>query len=306
MSIDRIVSSISYRDFLEDLSATRRRIETASREVSSARRINFPSDDPTNISNLLQVKDALAQLDQFGRNAGAAKALLSFTDSLLDSAVNLMNVVVQRGVAAATDTQSVQSRRAAGDEITVIRDQILNLANSSFQGSYIFGGQQSSTPPFAISGGVVTYNGDSGVNLVDIGPGLSSPTNIPGNQVFTISGNDLFAALGNLITALKTPAPSPPGPTQTVQITTAMATIARSFEQFRTTRAQIGSYLGVVDRAKQLLDNQRLHLVSSISAIEDTNMADSIANLVREQTVESATLGVGARIPRRTLFDFIG
>src|SRR5262245_11523422 len=110
MSVDRIVPSINYRDFLEDLNATRLRIDANSREISSGRRINVPSDNPTDISKLLQFKDTLSRLDQFGRNATAGKSLLSFTDSVLDSAVNLMNVVIQRGTAAANDLQTAQSR----------------------------------------------------------------------------------------------------------------------------------------------------------------------------------------------------
>src|SRR5262249_27793728 len=153
--------------------------------------------------------------------------------------------------------------------------------------------------------GVVTYNGDSGVNQIDIGPGLSGTTNMPGNQVFTAAGRDLFAALGDLITALKNPQPSPPGPAQSTQIANAMTSVTTAFDQLRSARSTIGVYLGTMERGKQAADNQRFQIVSNISSIEDTNMAESISNLVREQTAENAILGVGARIPRKSLFDFI-
>src|SRR5262249_46826934 len=128
MAIDRMVPAISYRDFLDNLNTTRVRIERESRETSSGRRVTDPSDDPVSIAKLLQFKDNLAGIEQFGRNAASGKALLSFTDSVLDSVVNQMNVVIQRGTAAANGTQTVQSRSAIGDEIIAIRDQFLNLA----------------------------------------------------------------------------------------------------------------------------------------------------------------------------------
>lgn len=308
MGIDRIVPSISYRNFLEDLTETRARIETETREISSGRRISVPSDNPAEIAKLLQFKDALAGLDQYGRNAATGRARLSYADSALDSAVNLMNTVLQRGTFAASDIQTPASRRAVGDEVTALRDQLLNLANSAYQGNFIFAGQQVSTAPFTLNAttGVVTYNGDSGVNQLDIGPGVSGGANVPGNQIFTAAGKDLFAALNELITALKNPAPSPPGPSQTTQITTALNSFTPAFEQLRAARTTVGSYLGAMDRAKQVLDSQRFQILSNIGGIEDTNMAESITRLVQDQTAESATLGIGARLSRRTLFDFIG
>ena len=280
MPIDRTVPAVSHRDFLENLNATRLRLNQEARAVSSGRRLHDPSDDPANIARLLQLKDSLAGVEQYGRNVASGRALLSFTDSVLDSVVNQMNVVIQRGTQAATGTTTAQARAVIGDEITAIRDQLLGLANSTFQGNYIFSGTRTDPRPFTLSGGGVTYQGNLGVTLIDVGPGVTGPTNLPGSQVFTANGASLFGSLQGLITALRTP--SAPPPDQGTQISTAMTQVAQAFDQVRNSRSTIGGYLGSFERAKTVLDGQRFQLISSASAIEDADLAESIANMIKE------------------------
>jgi len=78
------------------------------------------------------------------------------------------------------------------------------LANTSYQGQYIFAGGQTSTAPFstsnATSPAVTTYKGDGNVNYLEMPNGQKIQLNVPGSQIFQGTGtNNVFAALNNLV-----------------------------------------------------------------------------------------------------------
>ena len=79
-----------------------------------------------------------------------------------------------------------------------------HLANTNYQGQYIFAGGQTSTTPFTTS--TVTspastaYNGDEDINYLETPNGQKIQLNVPGNQVFLGSGaNSVFGAINSLV-----------------------------------------------------------------------------------------------------------
>ena len=79
-----------------------------------------------------------------------------------------------------------------------------SLANTSYQGQYIFAGGQTATAPFststATSPAVTSYNGDENVNYLELPNGQKIQLNVPGDQIFLGSGaNSVFGALNALV-----------------------------------------------------------------------------------------------------------
>jgi flagellar hook-associated protein 3 FlgL len=98
----------------------------------------------------------------------------------------------------ASDVQSI------GSQISGILNEVQSLANTNYQGQYIFAGGQTSTTPFTTSmgtsPGVTTYSGDEDVNYLDTPDGQKIQLNVPGNQIFSGSGsNSVFGALNGLV-----------------------------------------------------------------------------------------------------------
>ena len=63
-----------------------------------------------------------------------------------------------------------------------------SLANTSYQGQYIFAGGKTTAAPFststATSPGVTSYNGDENVNYLELPNGQKIQLNVPGDQIF--------------------------------------------------------------------------------------------------------------------------
>ena len=88
---------------------------------------------------------------------------------------------------AASDSNSQTSREAIAKELEKIKEQIVQLANTSINGQYLFAGAQLNHKPFDSKG---NYFGDkNNVNVVT-GAGTESPYNIPGFDLFFKADGD--------------------------------------------------------------------------------------------------------------------
>ena len=70
---------------------------------------------------------------------------------------------------------------------------MLSLANTSYQGQYIFGGGQTATCAVSASSTATTpatanYGGDAEVNYLETPNGQQIQLNVPGDQIFTAGG----------------------------------------------------------------------------------------------------------------------
>jgi flagellar hook-associated protein 3 FlgL len=291
---------MGYLNFLADLMQTRRNIDKLNQEISSGRSLLTPSDDPAGASEVLQLRGAIAANGQFKDNTARAKTFLSFADSALNSVVNLLTQAKEKAIAGATGTQTAQTRAVLATEVQNIRDQIVSLANSSVEGIPVFAGQRVMSPPFVLDPaalGGVRYDGDDGVNQIDIAANDRIDLNTPGSRIFTGPGANVFTGLRTIIDGLNTNDPT--------LINAGLSDLANGFDQVRNARQDIGARMALVDRNQTRLNDERLQLTTSVSALEDTNLAEAISSLVQNQTAENATLSIGARLSRRSLFDII-
>jgi flagellar hook-associated protein 3 FlgL len=110
------------------------------------------------------------------------------------------------------DTNSASDRQAIATQLQQELNHLLDLANSKdANGEYMFSGYQSHTEPFTQDGsGTVTYQGDNGQRMLNIGSGVQIAMTDPGDAIFQDipAGNGVFtaqAAAGNTGTGVITP-----------------------------------------------------------------------------------------------------
>src|SRR5262249_31501355 len=114
---------------------------------------------------------------------------------------------ISLGTEGANGTLNTADRQAVATEVQGIQSELLNLANLTYQGSYVFAGTATQTTPFvldATSPSGVKYVGNTGVNKVSLGSHFALQVNLPGSQLFSAAGNDMFQSIQDLITNLQT------------------------------------------------------------------------------------------------------
>jgi flagellar hook-associated protein 3 FlgL len=190
----RLSSLQIFQQGISAITAQQSRLTDTQQQLATGKRILTPSDDPAAASRILDISEDLRLLDQYARNGNMAQAQLSQEELVLADVGTLLQRVRELVVQANNATQSPESRRSIGTEISARSDELQALANTrDSNGEYIFAGFQADTQPFTRQGSV-TYNGDAGQRFLQLGSGSRVAVRDSGIDVFmsSLSGNGVF------------------------------------------------------------------------------------------------------------------
>lgn len=128
-----------------------------------------------------------ATLSQIEDASKLADELMKNTDSTMSEMEKLLTQFKVKVTEAANATQTTASREVIAKELETIRQQIVDLANTSVNGQFLFSGSLTNTKPFDYSGNY--YGDDKRLNIVT-GDGVKNAYNIPGYDLFYKADND--------------------------------------------------------------------------------------------------------------------
>jgi len=287
-------------DILQDLYKSQNQEQTTIQQMSSGRLINMPSDNPAGAAALVESKALQSQNDQFLKNTSNVEGLLQTADSTLSSVVTALNRAISLGVQGGNDTLSVADRQAIAQQVQGIQTQIIQLANVSYQGNYVFAGTATKTQPFVAdpaSPDGVTYQGNDNTNSVQIAEGQSIQVNQPGDQVFQGAGGDVFGALQQLVTALQNG--------DTNGIGTATTQLGGALNYLSQQRVFYGNAVNQLTSNQSFLQLEKVNLQSQENAIDAVDMAKAATDLSQSQLTQSAALAALAKVIPLSLMDYL-
>ncbi|HEC1759880.1 TPA: flagellar hook-associated protein FlgL [Campylobacter lari] len=123
----------------------------------------------------------MANIGQIIQGTQAAQEMAKNTDTALKNITELLEKFKTLLVKASSDGNSQTSREAIAKELKLVRDSIVNIANTSINGQYLFAGSNTATKPFDKFG---NYTGNKDNIFVVSGAGTQIPYNIPGWDLF--------------------------------------------------------------------------------------------------------------------------
>jgi len=175
-----------------------------SSELSSGVRVTSLSTDPLAAGENVRLLNQIQQDDSFTQSADLVTGQLQVADSALGQVVNQLTQAVSLATSANNGTMNAGNRQSIANQIAGVRGEILTLANSSYQGRYIFAGSATAAAPFALNSATtpatVTYGGDQTINYIQTPGGQKIQLNVPGSQIFDGPGtSSVFAALNSLV-----------------------------------------------------------------------------------------------------------
>ncbi|MGA9811412.1 MAG: flagellar hook-associated protein FlgL [Terriglobales bacterium] len=287
-------------DMLAAIWQTQSQENTALQQISSGKRVNVPSDDPLAAAQMVGNQDQSNRADQYLQNIDTLTSQLQTADTAVGSAVAAITQAITLGVQGSTGTLSDANRQQIVQNLLGIQSQLVQLANTSVGGSYLFGGTASTAPPYALdstSPSGVTYNGNSGTNMVQVAEGLNLQTNMPGNQLFQNSAGDVFGSLQQLITALQSGTPDAAG-TATNQLRTA-------FDSLTGQRIFYGNAVNQLTSTQTFLQQEQVTLKSQANNLVGADLTKAATDLTRATTAHDAALAAAAKILPTSLLDYL-
>ena len=172
-------------------------------QLASGKRVASPGDDPIAAVQVLDISEDLELLDQYRRNGSLAASQIALAESTLQEVTTVLQRVRELSVQANNATQTAETRRAIGVEVSQRLEELVDLANTrDANGEYIFAGFQSDSRPFVSQGEAVGYAGDEGQRFLQVGAETRVAVRDPGSSIFldVPAGNGGFAvapAAGN-------------------------------------------------------------------------------------------------------------
>jgi flagellar hook-associated protein 3 FlgL len=287
-----------YPDLLADVAQTRQQITTDEQQLASGLSINVPSDNPAGAAVLVENADQTSQADQFQRSIGSLQGEIQNADSTINSVITALHQAIGLGVEGANGTVNAADRAAIATQVQGIQSQLLSLANLTYQGNFVFAGTASQTTPYVLdpnSGSGVTYKGNTGVNSVTLGNHFSLQTNLPGSQLFSSAGTDMFQSIQDLIKGLQ----------NGTGIETAVTEVSSASSAIDSQRVFYGNALNQLNAQQTYLSGQTTQLAQQQNTVAGVDLTRVISNLTTAQTSVQATLEAIGQTAHITLFDYL-
>ncbi|GAB1409034.1 flagellar hook-associated protein FlgL [Desulfovibrionales bacterium] len=151
-----------YSNFLYNVQQAQSKLMDLNMQSSSQKRINKPSDDAVGTGRVLNYRNSLAAIDQYRQNIDMAKGWLGLADETMMQTSTIVTRLKGLAEQGATGTLTQKDREASSYEARQLFQQLLNLANTEFEGSSIFAGHKVNKNAF--EAGLMVYDQD-GNNL---------------------------------------------------------------------------------------------------------------------------------------------
>jgi flagellar hook-associated protein 3 FlgL len=270
-------------------------------ELSSGVRVNSLSDDPLASGQNVLLLNQMQKDDSFTQTSNLVTGKLQVADSALGSVVSQLTQAIALATSANNGTMNASNLKSISNQIAGILGEVTSLANTSYQGQYIFGGTQTSTTPFttssATSPATTTYNGDEGVNSIQTPNGQTIQTNLPGDQIFTTSGsNSVFEALNNLVADYASGTTSTSAVTDTEALSTALNYVSQQ-------RVVLDNSLSRLTDATEAVSSEKTQLTAAQTNLMQADVAQVSTQLSLSKTQQTALESVISQLGSGSLFD---
>src|SRR5579863_10522173 len=137
-----------------------------SAQLSSGVRVNSLSDDPLAAGENVLLLNQIQSDDSFTQTSSLVQGQLQVADSALGGVVSQLTQAISLATSANNGTMNASDVKSISNQISGILDEVQSLANTSYQGQYIFSGGETGSAPFSTSTSpaVTSYSGGETVN----------------------------------------------------------------------------------------------------------------------------------------------
>jgi len=267
-------------------------------QMTTGKRVNVASDDPGAAAVQVQTAYQTSGCDQFLRSISSVSSELQTADSALNSCVTTLQRAIALGVEGANGTLSQQDRDALAAEVKGISNQVLGIANLSFNGHFLFAGTADSQKPYVLdpnAPGGVAYQGNDLTNQIEVEQGHMVAMNLPGSKLFSAAGANVFQALSDLASALES----------STSIDTATESVRVAFDQLTNSRVFYGSTISQLDSDQTFLQSEKLQLQQTTNDNIGVDMNVAATNMVNAENARNAALAAVAQTSNLSLLDYL-
>ena len=289
--------------FLSGLNQIQLRSQRAQQQLTTGLRINTVSDDPAQITNLLQTRSDLEQVKQTDLNLGRVKTEVDTAENALQSAVKLVERAQTLGSQGQSNVNSAAVRQELAGELGGVLQQMVGISGTSVDGRYVFSGDSDQQPPYTIdltqTNPISPYAGSPATRQILNSDGSLLSVSKSAQDIFDNADGtkNVFTAINNLRVALLN--------NDQAGIDAALPDLLSSGTFLNTQLAFYGTVQNQVTSGLDFGNTLETQLQSQISKIQDADMAQAITELTQAKTQQDAALAARAKMPTTSLFNYL-
>lgn len=286
----RITPEVVSQNLLTALNNTEQRLVTLQQEAATGRAFSVPSDHPGRVAQSLSLTNSLGLVRQYQAAGQSAASQLNAADAALAEVQQLIIQMQSTAVQGANATQTPTDEAALIKTVNAAITGLQGIANTRFNGAYLFAGTNNQTAPLNTVTG--TWSGNSAAISFQIGSNTTVAVNVDGATLFP----RLLADLRSLTTALAS---------GSTQVQSMIPILQNDLTQVSNVRASVGARLDLVNQQASQLTALSSTLQQNLSTTEGANMANVAALLAQEEQAYQAALQSGAQILPLSLLSFL-
>lgn len=298
----RVTQKMTSMQLVQNLQSGNNKLNKYQNYLSTGQKIQKPEDSPVGVGYVMRYDTELARSDQFLENANTGLGMLNTMDSLMQQSSDVLKRVKTLVQQASTGTVPSDVRQKIALEISQLREQLVQIGNSEFNGNYLFNGQKTDVPPYT-SANAASEKTDSGVFRLNVSSAASVPVTITGEDIFGKADNtpntsqNVFQVLTDVGAHLTS--------NNQAALLTDLDRIQNSADNISTQRAEIGARTNRFDLIVKRIQDQTTGLKQLRSGVDDVDMAQLITDMKTQESIQQAALSSGARLIQNSLVDFI-
>lgn len=318
----RVTNSYMSASVFENTNANQARLVELQTQLATGKRVGKPSDDAVVVPSILNTQNFLAKLEVYDKNITHSMGELDVAESTLDSLVGNLQRVHELTNQASNELNSPSELKIIANEIDEIIRNVVNLANTSYNGKYIFSGNNVATPTYAVNGDDITYQGtlptedyqfevqvkenlkvainEAGVNIFGEyyqTAGMATPAD-PTDDVFYSNG--IIGHLKELTVDLRT------DPPDYNLIRGKLDVFDEDIQQTLFYQANYGNLINTLENTRNQLEKEEINAVDYKSTLEDIDLLKVSSDIQFQEIALQASLNAAARVIQPTMLNFLG
>ena len=301
----RVTQNITTSNFIRYIHQHAENLLKTQRQIATQKRINKSSDDPIGMGQVLGYRTRLAATEQYQENIEQGITRLEFNEATLDLASDLINTARRLAADYSGSTLSVGERQSLALQVKDLYDQAMQMANSKFNGNYIFSGHATDAVPFSRDANFnAAYNGDDGELRIIVSDNVEVNIVADGRNIFQNAANggvNIFDELKNLIDGLENPDPV----AGSAQIEATINPLQDGRDQINSRRSEYAPVLYRLQATGEYMTNLRPKVEEAMAKLEQADITKAVVELQNLELAYETTIATAGRIIQPSLLDFL-
>ncbi len=321
----RVTNNYLNQSVLNNLYTNRSALVDLQRQIASGKKFERASDDVLSSITVISSNSSLGKIEGYIKNIETAKLEVETADKAILSSLDSVHKARELTIQSLNATSGTEELNMMASQVEQIIEQIKDLGNTKYGSKHIFGGKETTSPPFidppdppVTDGEGIYYAGSasgSHQREVEISEGVTITINLCGEDIFgqyykwdhdSNPLTDKVAVSGGLIGTLSKikEQMESSSPDKDI-IRQELANLDNDLTNLLSSQATLGSLTSRLEIAKKIHADDKIAITDKKADAESIDFAKAISDLKFQESALQASLLVGAQIIKPSLLNYI-